>query len=115
MAIALYMDEHVKDAVTSGLQRRGVDVLRVQDDGHDNTDDDVILDRAGVLGRVVFTQDRDFLAIAHQRQLAGIPFVGVVFAEQESVSIGTCVKDLEIIAFVYEPHDMANKVEYLPL
>jgi hypothetical protein len=29
MAVALYMDEQVEDAITRGLHRRGVDVLRV--------------------------------------------------------------------------------------
>lgn len=37
--IKLYMDEHVQRAVTDGLRLRGVDVLRVQDDGRSNTPD----------------------------------------------------------------------------
>ena len=81
MAIAFYIDEHVDDAITRGLRRRGVDVLRVQDDGHSRTDDKIILDRAGVLGRVVFTRDDDFLVIAQARQANGIPFAGVVYAK----------------------------------
>ena len=32
-----------------------------------------------------------------------------------NVTIGQCVADLELIAKVYEPADMANRVEYLPL
>ena len=115
MAVAFYMDEQVQDAITRGLRRRGVDVLRVQDDGHGKTDDAIILDRAMSLGRVVFTRDDDFLAIAQARQMNGIPFAGVVYAKQIIVSIGTCVKDLETIAGVYNPEDMLDKVEYLPL
>jgi predicted nuclease of predicted toxin-antitoxin system len=115
MAIAFYMDQHVPLAITEGLRQRGVDVLRVQDDGHDRADDDVILDRAGTLGRVVFTLDRDFLAEAHRRQLSGTPFVGVVYAPQLGPTIGQCVRDLELIAGVYDLAEMANRVEYLPL
>jgi len=115
MPVALYMEEQVEYAITRGLRRRGVDVLRVQDDGHTRTDDEVILDRAMILGRVVFTRDDDFLAIAQSRQTNGIPFVGVVYAKQVVVSIGNCVKDLEIIAIAFEPSDMENRVEYLPL
>lgn len=109
------MDQHVDRAITRGFARRGVDVLRVQDDGHDRADDEVILDRAAALGRVVFTQDQDFLAIAQARQLNGTPFAGVVYAEQLAVPVGKCVLDLEVLAKVYDPVDMANKVEYLPL
>jgi len=31
------------------------------------------------------------------------------------VSIGDCVRDLEIIAKVGSPEDFANRVQYLPL
>src|SRR5579884_1909710 len=105
MSIAFYMDQHVDLAITRGPRRRGIDVLRVQDDGHDRADDEVILDRAAVLGRVVFTQDQDFLVIAQARQTSGTPFPGVVYAKQGTVSVGDCIRDLEIIAGVYEPAD----------
>lgn len=114
MAIAFYMDEQVPTAITLGLRRLGVDVLRIQDDGHDQTDDEVILDRAGAIGRVVFTQDDDFLSIAHRRQTTGMPFSGVVYAKQ-GVPVGVCIKDLELISVAYVASDMENKVEYLPL
>ena len=44
MAVVFYMDQHVDLAITRGLRRRGIDVLRVQDDGHDRADDEVILE-----------------------------------------------------------------------
>ena len=115
MPVALYMDEHVPTAITRGLRRRGVDVLRVQDDAHGSTDDELILDRAATLGRVVFTRDKDFLAIAHRRQIAGIPFAGVVYAHQLDVPIGVCISDLEITAVASELSEWENRVEYLPL
>ena len=59
MSIKLYMDHHVDIAITSGLRRRGVDVLTCQDDGTTTWDDDRLLDRATQLGRVLFSQDDD--------------------------------------------------------
>lgn len=115
MSIAFYMDEHVPFAITAGLALRGVDVLTVQRDDYQEADDPVVLDRAMTLGRVVFTQDEDFLRESHRRQAAGEAFVGVVYAHQLNVTIGQCVADLELIAKVYEPEDMTNRVEYLPL
>jgi len=31
------------------------------------------------------------------------------------LTIGQCIEDLELIAKVYEPDDVANRVEFLPL
>ena len=115
MPVAFYMDQQVKSAITDGLRLRGVDVLRTQDDGHEQADDEDILDHAARLGRVVFTQDDDFLVIAQRRQSAGVPFVGVVYAHQLYGPIGDCVRDLELISIAYDPPDMADRVEYLPL
>ncbi|MCC3438141.1 MAG: hypothetical protein EAZ39_05390 [Oscillatoriales cyanobacterium] len=115
MSINLYMDENVPLPVTEGLRRRDVDVLRVQEDNHQNTPDPIILDRAAELQRVVFTQDEDFLAIANRRQQEGINFAGVIYAHQQSVTVGDSIRDLEIIAKVNEPEDLANCVQYLPL
>lgn len=115
MALRFYLDQHVQSAITDGLRRRGVDVLRVQGDRYDRAEDGVILDRAGVLGRVVFTRDRDFLAEAHRRQASGVPFVGVVYARQLGPTIGQCIDDLELMAALLDPPDMADRVEYLPL
>jgi len=78
MSIALYMDEHIHLAITVGLQFRGVDVLTVQDDGRTGTPDPILLERATELGRVIFTQDDDFLAIANRCQQQGIKFSGVI-------------------------------------
>ena len=61
MSISLYMDQHVPRAITIGLRIRGVDVLTVFEDGASEWIDTDVLDRASELGRVVFTQDDDFL------------------------------------------------------
>jgi hypothetical protein len=74
-----------------------------------------LLDRAGELGRVLFTQDDDLLVEAAKRQKEAVFFRGVIYAHQLGVSIGACIRDLEMIARVGEPEDLFNRVEYLPL
>ena len=69
----------------------------------------------GNLGRVLFSQDSDLLAEATLRQQAGTDFAGVIYAPQLAMTIGRTVHDLELIAKVYEPADMVNRVEFLPL
>jgi len=115
MSVALYMDEHVHRAITTGLRLRGVDVLTAQEDDRRNTLDDVLLDRATQLERILFSQDEDLLAEARYRQVEGIPFAGVIYAHQLRITIGVCVRDLELIARAASPQDLANRVEYLPL
>ena len=109
------MDENVPRAITGGLRLRGVDVLTVHEDGRLGFADPEILDRATALGRSLFSQDDDLLVEARRRQIAGIPFAGVIYAHQLHVTIGDCVRDLELIAKAADPSDLADRVEFLPL
>lgn len=115
MAVKLYMDVHVRRAVTVGLRLRGVDVLTAQEDGSAELEDRELLARATFLGRALFSQDTDFLAIANSMQISGEPFSGVVFAHQLKVSVGRCVEDLSIIALATEPDEWQGQIAYLPL
>ena len=112
MALALYMDTCVRSAITNGLRTRGVDVLTTQEDGHTETPDPLVLDRAGELGRVVYSEDRDFLREGARRQRAGIPFAGVIYARQ-SVPIGRCIERLRTIAETWAEEEIVNNVTYV--
>jgi len=112
---SLYMDEQVDSRVTQGLRRRGIDVLTVQEDGHQSAGDPSVLDRAATLNRVLFTHDRHFLAEAARRRRVGEFFAGIIFAPFSRVSIGDCVVDLEFLVQAGEPPDFENRVFFLPL
>jgi hypothetical protein len=73
------MDHHVRAAVTNGLRRRGIDVRTAFEDGRADASDEELLTRAMELGRIVFTQDDDFLAIADDWQRVGRHFAGVIY------------------------------------
>jgi predicted nuclease of predicted toxin-antitoxin system len=109
------MDEHVPTAITSGLRLRDVDVITVQEDGRAGDEDAAVLQRASSLGRVVFTMDEDFFRETAKLQGAGVEFAGVVYARQLSITIGQCVKDLELICKASEPEDMTGRIDVLPL
>jgi predicted nuclease of predicted toxin-antitoxin system len=115
MPVKLYTDHHVPRAIVTGLRLRGVDVLTAYEDGSSELDDPPLLDRATAVGRVLFSQDDDLLIEAKQRQYDGTPFSGVIYAHQLQVSIGACIRDLELIAMVNEPADHEGQVTYLPL
>ncbi len=109
------MDLHAPLAITEGVRRRGVDAVTAQEDGSDRLGDPPLLNRATALDRILFTQDEDFLVEGARRQQIGKPFAGIIYAHQLRVTIGQCVHDLELMAKVYEPSDMVNRIEHLPL
>jgi len=115
MSLKLYMDVQVHRAITIGLRLRGVDVLTAQEDERSQTPDDELLDRATSLGRVLFSNDHDFLREATSRQQRGESFTGVIYVHQIALSVGRCISDLELIAKVCSLEDLADHVEYLPL
>jgi len=109
------MDVHVRWAITTGLRRRGVDVLTAQEDGAARFEDSALLDRATQLGRILVSQDVDLLQEAARRQATGQRFSGVVYSHQLRITVGQAIRDLELLATIYEPADLENRVEYLPL
>lgn len=115
MALAFYMDHHVPRSITVGLRLRGVDVLTAYEDGRSELDDPQLLDRATELERVLFTQDDDLLVEASRRQKEDTFFHDVIYAHQLRVSIGSCIRDLELIAKAGEPDDIINRFQFLPL
>jgi hypothetical protein len=115
MSLAYYFDQHVPAAIGEALLTRGIDVLTTADDGSEDWDDDAILQRATELERLVFSQDSDFLTLAHVWAKQGRPFAGLVYGHQLRVTIGQAIHDLELIAKVMEATEMRNRVEYLPL
>jgi hypothetical protein len=115
MPLAIYMDVHIPIAITEGLRRRAIDVFTSQEDGTGEMDDDPLLARATHLGRLLFTQDEDFLRIAAQWQRAGSQFTGILYAHQQGASLGRLIEDIELIATCSEPDELSSRVTYLPL
>lgn len=109
------MDEHVPHGITVQLRLRAVDVLTAQEDGRKGAPDEAVLARATLLERVLFTQDDDFLGHTRKQQAAGGHFTGLIYTHQMRANIGMLVRDLEMVAKVMEPEDMADTVVYLPL
>jgi hypothetical protein len=108
------MDHHVHAAITAGLRQRGVDVLTASQDGTADLDDELVLGRATTLDRVLFSQDRDFLVLAHQWHQTGKDFAGLVYGHQLALTIGQAITDLHLIAMASDPADMRNRIEFIP-
>jgi hypothetical protein len=115
MAVGLYFDVHVDRAIVGQLRLRQVDVLTAQEDGTDRLKDDQLLEHASKLGRPLMTHDIRFRAMAENWQVQGRPFCGLIFGHLMQVSIGQCVKDLEVIAKATDPQDWVSTIVRLPL
>ncbi|WP_165226823.1 DUF5615 family PIN-like protein [Aquisphaera insulae] len=115
MPLSLYMDVHVPLVISEGLRRRGLDVLTSQEDGTTTEDDEVLLERAVSLGRILFTQDRDFLKIASTWQGQARDFPGIIFSPQKCMSLGVLVVELHMVLTCSDSKELAGLVTFLPL
>ena len=107
--IRYHLDENCHRAIADGLRRRGVDVTTTPEVGLLNASDEEQLAYALPQGRVVFTQDRDFLRL----HASGVPHPGIAYCDKDTKSIGEIIAMLVLIWEVYEPEDMANRVEFI--
>jgi len=78
VSLPIYMDHHIHAAITAGLRRRGIDCITAAEDGAAQTPDVDLLQRATDLGRPLFSQDVDLLAITADWLKSGRPFAGLI-------------------------------------
>jgi len=109
------MDENIEWAVTEGLRGRGIDVLTAQEDGHAQTPDAIVFDRANALGRVSVSEDTDMLREVTSRLRSGKSFTGAVFWHQQTLFIGAVISDLELLSRAGTQADVRDQLIYLPL
>lgn len=101
--IKFYLDENISPQIANRLLLDGIDVVTVRDLGGLGDTDNNHLERATQMGRVLCTQDRDYLAM-HKK---GIGHSGIAFAKQSEASIGGWIKGL------YELHEAKNAKEMI--
>jgi predicted nuclease of predicted toxin-antitoxin system len=107
--IRFHLDEHVANAVAAGLRRLGIDVTTTNDAGLRGKTDPEQLAYANAESRVIFTEDDDFLVLAH----LGLEHPGIVYCKQNTRSIGEIIAGLELVWELCEPDEMQNRVEFL--
>lgn len=115
MSLRFYFDQHVPGPVRSSLRRRGADILSTEEDGAKGEPDERLLERATELERVMVTNDEDFLVIASRWLAQGRHFAGMVRLRDQHLPYRKVVEDLSMLAEVYSPAEMIDRIEYLPL
>ena len=109
MSVAFHLDEQIPPALADALRKRGVDVTTTSDAGLIGSKDHEHLAFANAAGRIVITQDVDFL----QLHAEGTPHAGIAFWRQQTRTIGAVLRRLLVINAAMSPDDMKNRVEYL--
>jgi hypothetical protein len=107
--IRFHLDENCDPAIAAGLRHRGVDVTTAVEAGLLHASDEEHISFALTRGRVIFTQDSDFLRLHG----AGARHAGIAYCRQRSRGIGEIVDGLLLIREILEPGEMLNRVEYL--
>jgi predicted nuclease of predicted toxin-antitoxin system len=107
--IRFHLDEHCDPAIASGLRLHGVDVTTTPEAGLLHAQDEDHIAYGVASGRVIFTQDRDYL----RHHAAGMEHRGIAFCYQNSRTIGQIIASLLLIWEIYEPDEMKNHVEFI--
>jgi hypothetical protein len=106
-------DHHVKQPIVIGLRLHGMDVVTAMERQWDALADESLLEAATQEGRMLLTNDQDFLKIDGQWRLAGRSHCGIVFWPQSRRTIGEVVRSIVVFASTVNPNDCANRVEFV--
>lgn len=105
----LTADEHIPQAVVSGLRARGIEVLGVVEQGLGGVADRDLLARCQRDRRVLLTNDHDFLGLPDDVDHAGIIYLTTQFA-----SIGDVIRAVVRLLDTTPEEAFAGRVFYVP-
>lgn len=107
--IKFHLDENVSNAVAEGLRRRGIDVTTTPEQRLISATDEEQLAFCISQGRVIFTQDTDFLRL----HSSGERHAGIIYCSKRNRSIGDMIRSLVLIWELLEPEDMQEHLEFI--
>jgi predicted nuclease of predicted toxin-antitoxin system len=106
----IYADENIERSIIEGLQRRKIEVVSARELGYIGKPDEFHIKKASEIKAVILTHDIDFLRMASSPE---INHHGIIFSHPKNVSIGQCIRGVELIAKILTGKDMENHIEFL--
>jgi predicted nuclease of predicted toxin-antitoxin system len=106
----IYADENIETSIIDGLRRRRITEHSAVELGYRGKPDKFHMSKADELDAIVLTHDVDFLI------MGSAPYVthrGIIFSHSKNVSIGDCIRGVEVVANVLSDRDMRNHIEFL--
>ena len=107
--IRFHLDENCPRAIAESLRRQGIDVTTTPEAGLLGAVDEDHVAYALREGRVIFTQDRDFLRL----HATGVVHPGIVDRQKDTLGIGEIITGLVMIWEICVPEEMPGRIEYL--
>lgn len=107
--IRFHLDECVGIAIADGLRRRNIDVTTTPESALLSSADLDQLAFAQREGRVLITQDSDFLRLARE----GRPHCGIAYYVPGSRTIGDLISRLVLIHAVLNSDEMNGTIEFI--
>ena len=106
----IYADENIEHSVIEGLRRRRIEIVSAKELGYLSKPDEFHLKKALEIKAVILTHDVDFLRMATN---SGVNHFGIIFSHPKNVSIGQCIRGVELIVNILTDEDMKNHIEFL--
>lgn len=107
--VSLGADEHIPQAIIEGLRARGIEVIGVAEEPWRGATDHDLLTRFHQDGRILLTNDRDFLRLTADRDHAGI-----IFVTSQHAGIGEVVRAVVRLVDVIPADGFSNNVFFVP-
>jgi predicted nuclease of predicted toxin-antitoxin system len=109
LSLRFHLDEHISTHIAAGLRRRNIDVTTATEAGLTGARDEEQLKFAASSGRVLLTQDADFLRLHAQ----GFPHSGIAYYRQQSLSPGDALRRVILLHDLLSAEELAGRVEFL--
>ena len=107
--IRFHLDENMDPDIAAALRQYGISITVTTEQGLRGQDNAAHLEYARAEGRVIVTDDTDFLRIASSTT----DHPGIVYCRRSSHSLGQIIRHLILVHEVLEPQDIAGRVEYV--
>ena len=107
--LRLQLDEHMSNDLLRELRKAGFDVVLPKEIGLRSADDDVALSHAAATGRVIVTDDVDFLRMHRRAQ----DHAGIVFCGPRLTTPGHIVRSLRKLSKHTTQDALGGRLIYL--
>lgn len=107
--IRFHLNEHCDPDIAAGLRPHGVDVTTTREANLAGASDEEQIAYALAAGRVIFTSDSDYLRI----NALGRAHAGIAYCRHGTRSLGEIIEGLALIWEVYDPEEVAGRIEYI--
>lgn len=106
----IYADENIEQSIIEGLRRRKIEVISARELGYFGKPDEFHIKKAFEMKAVILTHDSDFLRIASNKK---IKHKGIIFSHSENLSLGRCIREVELITTVLSDRELENHIEFV--